>query len=161
MPDHYLVIPNENAGDRLAGAMGAFAAVYDGYLFTLMKGRVGEQYQHGLWELRQYHNGALALVLPSQDMVTVEGCNEQMSLEAVSLFLNIKLLSRLCEVAFSKGDEVANERFHDLAHALRDAVSGLMNFILHDQGISEPGEEHLALPMRGHPESQLIYQLLD
>lgn len=161
MSDHYSVIPNEDVGNRLFAAMGAYAGVYDGYLFSLIKRYIGERYEHGLWELRQYPNGALALVLPSQDQVTVQGCSDLMSLEAVTLFLNIQLLSTLCEVTYSKGDQSANERFHDLAHALRDAVSGLIRFVVDDQGISEPTEEHLSLPMHKHPESQLIYQLLN
>lgn len=163
--DHYSVIPNEQAGDRLAAIMGKYAATYDGDLFTAMARLAGPQYPHGLWELREFSNGAMAMVLTSQEQVVIPNysdlCDETLSLEAASLVANCIVLSSNCMKAFEAGDESANERFHDLYHALRHAIAGVMNFRIADTGIAEPTEEDLQLPRAKHPESEVINRLLN
>ncbi len=104
------------------------------------------------------------MVFPSQELVTCT-CHGlmkdiEMSMEALSLVANAYVLAAIQNAAYSQDDEAGTERFHDLYHGVRDAVSGLMRFIITDQGIKDPTEEELLLPRSSHPESQKIHDMM-
>ena len=161
----YPVIPNEEAIDRMVRFMGMQFINFDGNIYSTFRSLSGNAYDGGLWEFREYPNGAVVMVYPSQEMVTCT-CHGlmkdvEMTLEALSLVANAFVLRGIQNAAVLHGDDADAERLHDLYHGVRDAVSGLMNFVITDQGISEPTEQDLLKPRSPHPESQKFYDMLD
>lgn len=160
----YTVVPNEAAIERMVRLMGMQYINYDGNLFNTFRALAGKAYTGGLWEYREYPNGIVVMVYPSQDLVTCT-CHGlmkdiEMSLETLSLVANGFVLAGLQNLAETHNDHESSERLHDLYFGVRDAVSGLMNFVITDQGIREPAEEDLLKPRSRHPESQKFFDML-
>jgi len=158
-------IPNEQIIDYLVQRIGHMAAEYDNNLFNLMRKFAPEHYDGGLWEVREYPNGAFAYVLPEDTIVPrVHSLNQtpvSCSLEALSVAANLFQLSFLVEAAAEHNDFEMAERFRLYYDALYDVVFGRRNFMVENNAPRKPTEEELNAPRLSFPESDAISALID
>lgn len=103
-------------------------------VFNVMR-KLCPDYIGGAYEFRLYPNGAFSMVLPddgSKHKVTPFNCSyvSDCTLEAISLAANLTMYSHLCCEAFEKNDTKHNQMLHDQFHGLKDALCGIMRYVV-------------------------------
>ena len=158
-------IPNEQIIGYLQQRIEHAAAFFDTNLFALMRKFAPDHYDGGLWEVREYPNGAFAYVLADDTIVPrVNSLNQSSiscSIEALSVATNLFVLGYFVEAALEHDDEPMAERFCLYRDALYEAVFGHRTFIVENNVRRAPTEEELAAPHNSFPESDAISALID
>lgn len=161
----YTVIPNEQMGNVIHQYFGPYFMTFEQSSFALMSKWAGDAYKGGMWELRRYPNGAIAMVFPdTAEKHPVYGPNQtaDATLEAISLAVNLAVINGISQAVYLNKQD--NTRYHDLYFALKDSISGLMRFIVNeDCTIRTATEEDLVVHERmgnlKHPESRVIFAI--
>ncbi|MFV3332595.1 hypothetical protein ACNFIA_16785 [Pseudomonas sp. NY15437] len=162
---NYRIIPNEQASHFLHLKIGRQSANYANNLYTVMNSMMGGRFAGGMWELREYTNGAVAMVLPDQQQVVAAcyGCQQdlEISLEALSLVASAMLFVRLCEKAVLHGDEDEALHLRNLHDVLLEALAGRMDLVMRDGKLIQSEAQDLTLPREKHHEWAQIRRFLD
>ncbi|HHH9443053.1 TPA: hypothetical protein ACP32N_005041 [Pseudomonas aeruginosa] len=161
----YRVIPNDQASDFLHLKIGRQSSHYANNLYTVMNSQMEGRFYGGMWELREYNNGAVAMVLPDDERVQAacHACQQelQISLEALSLVASVLLYARLCEKAYMHGDEEEAMHLRNLHDVLLEAIAGRMDCELREGKLVHPAAEDLKQPREKHPELEQIRRFID
>ncbi len=156
--------------DALHKKLGLYCVAWEQMVLNVMTYLLGSEYQGGSYEIREYLNGAFALILPDQGTKKVVrfGQNEEsMTLEAASFVANLMAFSACNSTAFEKEDEAGNLMLHDYYFALKDVVSGRYSFIIDasaEDGTRPLNEVELAkvqAEAKPHPEQSPILRIID
>lgn len=156
--------------DTLFKKLGAYCIGWEQMVLNSMKRILGDEYHGGSYEVREYLNGAFALVLPdvgSKKIVRFGHSQETMTLEAASFFSNLTAFTNCNAIAYERNDFEGNQAMHDYYHALKDVVSGRYNFVIDvgaPDGVRPLNEEELAkVQAEGtpHPERASILSMID
>lgn len=158
--------------DNLFKYTGNYFQAFEQGVLNVMR-KMCPDYEGGSYEFRLYPNGAFAMVLPDdgkKHKVTpfngyyVDDC----SFEAISLAANLTLYSHICCAAFEKNDTKHNQMFHDQFHALKDALCGVLRFVVvpgSEEGTRPPTDaEEMDFEQvggRAHPELGAIMEIID
>ncbi|WP_095158259.1 hypothetical protein [Pseudomonas sp. Irchel 3E13] len=164
----YTVLPTTPA--TLHQKLGAYCVAWERTVLNAMRGLLGQAYEGGSYEIRQYLNGAIAMVLPEEGpkSVIVLGHNaEEITLEAASFVANLIAFSACNATAFENDDAEGNQTLHDLYFALKNAVSGRYDFVIDanaPEGTRPLNEAEMAkvlVEVKPHPESDAILRFID
>lgn len=130
-PLPYVVIPSEQ--NPLYTHFGAACVPLEQMQYPRMDAMCGEHYQGGLWEFRQFANGALAMALPEATVIEPVTENQnyvKASLEAVSLAAWMITLRRVMERAAHGGNQQLVQLLNDHFFGLKDALGGFIEFVI-------------------------------
>ncbi len=156
--------------DALYKKLGVYCVAWEQMVLNVMTYLLGSEYQGGSYEIREYLNGAFALVLPDQGekkTVRFQQNEESMTLEAASFVANLMAFSACNSTAYEKEDEAGNLMLHDYYFALKDAVSGRYGFIIDasaEDGTRPLNEDELVkvqAEAKSHPEQNAILRMID
>ncbi len=156
--------------DALYKKLGVYCVAWEQMVLNAMTYLLGGEYQGGSYEIREYLNGAFALIIPDQDakkVVRYGHSEESMTLEAASFVANLMAFSACNSTAIDKEDEAGNLMLHDYYFALKDVVSGRYGFIIDasaEDGTRPLYEDELATVQteaKPHPERTAILRMID
>lgn len=164
----FTIIPTTPAA--LHQKLGLYCVAWEQMVLNVMAYLLGSEYQGGSYEIREYLNGAFALVLLEQGekkTVRFQHNEESMTLEAASVVANLMAFSACNSTAIERNDESGNQMLHDYYFALKDVVRGRYGFIIDastEDGTRPLIEEELAKVMaeaKPHPERSAILRMID
>lgn len=121
--------------DNLFKYTGNYFHKFEQGVYSVMR-KMCPDYTGGSYEFRLYPNGAFAMVLKDDGetkhkVVPFNGNYvDDCSFEAISLAANLTMYSHLCCEAFEKNDTKHNQMMHDQYHGLRDALCGIMRYVI-------------------------------
>lgn len=150
--------------------LGLYCVAWEQMVLNVMAYLLGSEYQGGSYEIREYVNGAFALILPEQGekkTARFQQNEESMTLEAASFVANLMAFSACNSTAFERKDEAGNQMLHDYYFALKDVVSGRYGFIIDastEDGTRPLNEDELAkvqAEAKPHPEQSAILRMID
>ena len=156
--------------DALHKKLGLYCVAWEQMVLNVMTYLLGSEYQGGSYEIREYLNGAFALVHPEQGekkTARFQQNEESMTLEAASFVANLMAFSACNSTAFERKDEAGNQMLHDYYFALKDVVSGRYGFIIDasvEDGTRPLNEDELAkfqAESKPHPEQSAILRMID
>lgn len=155
--------------EKMFEIYGPYCVAFEQAVFNAMRHLLQDQYQGGAYELRQYPNGAVALVLPESDKVTARYgmAEESLTFEGASFAANIIALGQLLEVAHQRSDHTNQQRQHYQYYGILDALRGSIDVMVdptHPEGHRAPTDEerHQLSPIaKSHADQQAIMRLID
>ncbi|WP_426157879.1 hypothetical protein [Pseudomonas sp. TSRC2-2] len=156
--------------EALYKKLGVYCVAWEQMVLNAMTYLLGGEYQGGSYEIREYLNGAFAMIIPDQAAKKVAKYGhreESMTLEAASFVANLMAFSACNSTAIDTEDEAGNLMLHDFYFALKDVVSGRYGFIIDasaDDGTRPLNENELATiqsEAKPHPERIAILRMID
>ena len=156
--------------DALHKKLGVYCVAWEQMVLNAMAYLLGNKYQGGSYEIREYLNGAFALIFPDQGakkVVRYGHSEESMTMEAASFVANLMAFSACNSTAIEKEDEAGNLMLHDYYFALKEVVSGRYGFIIDasaEDGTRPLNEDELVkvqAEAKPHPEQNAILRMID
>lgn len=164
----YTILPTTPV--TLHQKLGVYCVAWEQTVLNAMRRILGQTYDGGSYEIREYLNGAIAMVLPEEGpkkSIALGQSAEEMTLEAASFVANLIAFSACNTTAFESDDVEGNQTLHDLYFALKDAVSGRYGFVIDanaPEGTRPLNDTELAKVLaegKPHPESEAILRIID
>jgi hypothetical protein len=156
--------------ETLYQKLGMYCVGWEQMVLSAMRRLMGDEYQGGCYEFREYLNGGFAMILQDEGpkkVVTLGHSQETMTLEAASFVANLQAFSICNEIAVEKDDADGNQMLHDFYFALKNVVSGRYDFVIDataPDGTRTPNDAELARILaeaQPHPEGTAILRIID